>query len=85
MKVIELKSANAVFKGDGYIDVPATTYQYEDGTPGIEICLELSPEEIAEITKNHRLYLYKIGATLQPFYLSTVRAITIEEASDNET
>lgn len=73
MVAIKLKSANAVFTGEGYLDVPATTYQHDDGTPGIEICLELTPVEIAELAKSRRLYLYKIGKTLQPFYLSIER------------
>ena len=77
MVAVKLESANAVFTGEGYLDVPATTYQYDDGTPGIEICLELTPEEIAELAKSRRLYLYKIGKTLQPFYLSTERELKI--------
>lgn len=79
MQIIKLDTANAVFKGEGYLDVPATRYTYEDGDPGIEICLELSPEELAEINKTGRLYLYKLGNTLQPFFLSTTRKLELSE------
>lgn len=86
MQIIKLDTANAVFKGEGYLDVPATRYTYEDGDPGIEICLELTPEEIAELAKSRRLYLYKIGKTLQPFYLSTERELKITDGgATNET
>ena len=85
MQVIKLDTANAVFRGEGYLDVPATRYTYDDGDPGIEICLELSPEELAEVNKTGRLYLYKLGNTLQPFFLSTTRKLTLtEEGAENE-
>ena len=79
MQVIKLDTANAVFRGEGYLDVPATRYTHGDGDPGIEICLELSPEELAEINKTGRLYLYKLGNTLQPFFLSTSRKLTLAD------
>lgn len=79
MQIIKLDTANAVFKGEGYLDVPATRYTYEDGDPGIEICLELSPEELAELNKTGRLYLYKLGNTIQPFFLSTTRKLALTE------
>lgn len=85
MQIIKLDTANAVFKGEGYLDVPATRYTYEDGVPGIEICLELSPEELAELNKTGKLYLYKLGSTLQPFFLSTTRALPATEGgTENE-
>lgn len=85
MQIIKLDTANAVFTGDGYADVPATCYKYDDGDTGIEICLELSPEEIAEVNKTQRLYLYKLGGTLQPFFLSTTRKLTLTEEDSNAT
>lgn len=84
MQIIKLDTANAVFKGEGYLDVPATRYTYEDGDPGIEICLELSPEELAEINKTSRLYLYKLGNTLQPFFLSTTRKLDLSEGGTGD-
>lgn len=84
MQIIKLDTANAVFKGEGYLDVPATRYTYEDGDPGIEICLELSPEELTEINKTGRLYLYKLGNTLQPFFLSTTRKLDLSEGGTGD-
>lgn len=83
MQIIKLDTANAVYEGKGYIDVPATRYTYENGDPGIEICLELSPEELAEISKTGRLYLYKLGDTLQPFLLSTTRKLALTKGGIN--
>ena len=84
MQIIKLDTANAVFRGEGYLDVPAARYTYEDGDPGIEICFELSPEELAEINKAGRLYLYKLGDTLQPFFLSTSRKLTLAEGGTED-
>ena len=82
MNVLKLDSSNAVFKKEGYLDVPATVFNYADGVPGIEICLELSEEEIKKIKKTHRIYIYMVGDTVQPFYPTVTR--DIEEVKDGE-
>lgn len=75
MKVIETETTNTVFTKEGCHDLPGTRFTYADGTPGVETCFELSPEELEELNKTGRIYLYMIGTTVPPLYLSTTSDI----------
>ena len=66
MKVIKTETTNTVFIADACQELPGTRFTYEDGTPGVETCFELTPEELELLNKTGRIYLYMIGTTVPP-------------------
>lgn len=84
MKAIKTETANTVFVKEGCFDLPGTRFTYDDGTPGIEVCFELTPEELAQLKNNNgRIYLYMLGKTVPPLYLST-KSDLVQEGIENE-
>ena len=52
MKPIKRKTTNTIFKRPDCFDLPGTKYKYEDETPAIETCWQLSKEELEKINKS---------------------------------
>lgn len=71
MKPIKTDYSNIVFVKEGCSDLPGTAYKYDDGTPGVETCWELSPEEMEQVRKTGRIYLYTMGNSVPPMFLSS--------------
>ncbi|MEX0083547.1 hypothetical protein AB2T90_14040 [Clostridium butyricum] len=73
MKPVKTKNTNCTLKGnnDDVIDLPVTRFEYDDGTPAVESCWELSQEELKEIKKTGRLYFRCFGNTHPPILLSS--------------
>lgn len=84
MKAVKTNNTNTIFKADKCFDLPATRYKYEDGSPGIETCWELSDEEIKEIVKNKRVFVYMLGETVPPMFVAAHSSISIEGGDGNE-
>lgn len=84
MKAIKTETANAVFVKEGCYDLPGTRFAYADGTPGIETCFEFTPEELEQINKTGRIYLYMLGTTVPPLYLSTTSDVELVESTEDK-
>lgn len=78
MKPIKRKTTNTIFKRPDCNDLPGAAYQYEDGTPAIETCWELSDKELEIINKTKRIYVQQQGETLPPM------ALTVESVFEGE-
>ena len=84
MKPIKTEHSNAVFVKEGCLDLPGTEYKYDDGTPGVETCWELSPEELEQVKKTGRIFLYTLGSSVPPMFLSTKSELIQQEETDYE-
>lgn len=79
MKPIKTEHSNVVFVKEGCLDLPGTAYKYADGTPGVETCWELSPEELEQVKKTGRVYLYTVGEGVPPMFLSVKSELVLQE------
>ena len=74
MVPIKTPYSNALFCKEGCEDLPGTHYRYEhDNAPGeigIETVWQLSPEELEIVKQTGRIYLYTVGSTIPPVFLS---------------
>lgn len=68
--------ANIVFTAEGCRDLPGTLAVNEKGIPEVETCWELSDEELAQVIKTRRIFLYTVGRTVPPMALTTASQIT---------
>ena len=84
MKPIKTDTTNTVFTAKDCFDLPGTRYKYEDGTPGIETCWELTDEEVQEIIKNKRVFVYVLGETVQPMFVTANSSIEISKGDNDE-
>ena len=70
MRPIKTDYSNITFTAPGCFDLPATVAQRADGAKEVETVWELNDNEIAQITKDRKLYLYIMGGAMPPVYLS---------------
>lgn len=70
MKPIKRKTTNTIFKRPDCFDLPGTKYKYEDETPAIETCWQLSKEELEKVKKTGKIYIQQEGETLPPMAVS---------------
>lgn len=74
MTPIETPYTNALFCKAGCEDLPGTHYIYEGedapGEVGIETVWQLTEEELEIVKESGRIYLYTVGSTIQPLFLS---------------
>lgn len=70
MKSIKRKTTNTIFKRPDCFDLPGTKYKYEDETPAIETCWQLSKEELEKVKKTGKIYIQQEGETLPPMAVS---------------
>lgn len=84
MKAVRTEHTNSVFTKEGCFDLPGTSYRYDDGTPGIETCWELSDEEIEQITKDRKVFVYMQGNTVPPMFLSVKSELKFEGGDNDE-
>ena len=85
MKPVKTDYANALYRKDGSLDLPGTAYRYDDGTPGVETCWELSPEELETVKKTGHIYLYTLGADVKPMLLTVESDLTKKEKNDENS
>lgn len=80
MKPVETEYSNIIFVADGCVDLPATICQNLDlNRQEIETVWELSDEEIQQITKGRRLYVYIVGNSVQPMAICTESQLNEKE------
>lgn len=78
MKPVTNKNTNKLYIRQDCNDLPGAAYKYEDGTPAIETCWELSDKELEIINKTKRIYVQQQGETLPPM------ALTVESVFEGE-
>lgn len=81
---VKTEYANIVFTAEGCEDLPGTLAVNENGTPEIETCWELSTEELEQVNKTGRIYLYVMGRSIPPMALTTASQITFGGEQPNE-
>lgn len=84
MNAVKTDTANTVFTKEGCFDLPGTRYTYEDGTPGIETCWELTGEELEQVKKDRRIYVYMMGTTVPPMFLSVQSEIQFKDGESDD-
>lgn len=70
MTPIRTEHSNITFTKEGCDDLPATRCTNQYGEDEVEICCELSDEELAEVVKNRKIYLYIMGRNVPPLYMT---------------
>ena len=76
MEAIRTKTTNAIYVGEGCNDLPCTCFNFEDGTPCIELCFRLNDDEMTQITMNNgHLFIHLLGRAVPPMYLDTKSAL----------
>lgn len=82
MKPIETETTNCVYTLEGCQDLPATNFLSNVGE-GVEVCFEVSDEELEKIKKTKRVYLDILGRSVPPICLNTFTSL-IESGDKNE-
>lgn len=82
MKPIETEMTNCVYTLEGCQDLPATNFLSNVGK-GVEVCFEVSDEELEKIKKTKRVYLDILGRSVPPICLNTFTSL-IESGDKNE-
>ena len=70
MKSIRNENTNTTYVRHDCNDLPGAAYKYEDETPAIETCWELTDEELEILKKTKKVYVQQEGKTLPPMMLS---------------
>ena len=79
MTPIKIPYSNITYTAEGCHDLPATLVQLPDGHEEVETVWELTDEEIEQIVRDRRIYLYIIGRSGPPVCLATEPCIEIEQ------
>lgn len=78
MKPISTDTTNAVYTLEGCNDLPVTKYMNVDNhEEGVESCWELTPDEIKQVQKTGKIYLYIQGNVVPPVLLTTESMVFI--------
>lgn len=85
MKPVKTDYSNALYRKKGCYDLPGTAYRCDDGTPGVETCWELSPEELEVVKKTGRIYLYTLGEGIPPMLLTVESDLIIKEKNNENS
>ena len=71
MKAVKAEYANVIFTAEGCYDLPATRCVSPSGKEEIETVWELSDEEVEQIRKEKKIYLYIFGQSMPPVCIQT--------------
>lgn len=78
MTPIRTDYSNATYTADGCFDLPATIASRQDGSQEVETVWELTDEELEQINKDRRVYLYIMGRQMPPVFLSVRSELTAQ-------
>ena len=70
MTPIRTDYSNVTYTAEGCFDLPATIADRQDGSQEVETVWELTDEELEQINKDRRVYLYIMGRQMPPVFLS---------------
>lgn len=79
MKPIKADYSNITYVAEGCLDLPATIAKLPDGHEEVETVWELSDEEVEQIVKDRKIYLYIIGRSVPPLCLAAEPCIIVDE------
>lgn len=78
MTPIRTDYSNVTYTADGCFDLPATIASRQDGSQEVETVWELTDEELEQINKDRRVYLYIMGRQMPPVFLSVQSELTAQ-------
>lgn len=78
MTPIRTDYSNVTYTAEGCFDLPATIASRQDGSQEVETVWELTDEEIEQIKKDRRVYLYIMGRQMPPVFLSVRSELTLQ-------
>jgi hypothetical protein len=78
MTPIRTDYSNVTYTAEGCFDLPATIASWHDGSQEVETVWELTDEELEQINKDRRVYLYIMGRQMPPVFLSAKSELTLQ-------
>ena len=78
MTPIRTDYSNVTYTAEGCFDLPATIADRQDGSQEVETIWELTDEELEQINKDRRVYLYIMGRQMPPVFLSVRSELTLQ-------
>lgn len=78
MTPIRTDYSNVTYTAEGCFDLPATIASRQDGSQEVETVWELTDEELEQINKDRRVYLYIMGRQMPPVFLSVRSELTLQ-------
>lgn len=78
MAPIRTDYSNVTYTAEGCFDLPGTIASRQDGSEEIETVWELTDEEIEQVKKDRRVYLYIMGRQVPPVFLSVRSELTLQ-------
>lgn len=88
MKCVKSKTSNGIL-GSGGIpgveDMPATFFEYGDGTRAMESCWQLSWREWLRVLFTRRVYLYVMGHAHPPVYGAALSDVQSDQEGRDAT
>lgn len=78
MTPIRTDYSNVTYTAGGCFDLPATIASRQDGSQEVETVWELTDEELEQINKDRRVYLYIMGRQMPPVFLSAKSELTLQ-------
>lgn len=84
MKPVQTETTNCVYTLEGCHDLPATNFHSNVGE-GVEVCFELSDEELEEIKKTKRIYLDILGRGVPPICLNSYSSLIVGGNENEQT
>lgn len=79
MQPIKTDYSNLMLTAEGCKDLPATLCRTREGEDQIETVWELSDEELEQIIKDRRIYVYQYGRTVPAMALFTKTQLIFPE------
>lgn len=71
MTPIKTRYSNITYVAEGCNDLPATLTKNSSGQDEVETCWELTDQEVEQIMKDKKIYLYIMGTAVPPLYMTT--------------
>ena len=67
--------SNVTYTAEGCFDLPATIARLPEGHEEVETVWELTDEELAEVQRTGKIYMYILGRSVPPISLTTESCI----------
>lgn len=77
MTPIKTPYSNITYVAEGCNDLPATLTKSPSGQDEVETCWELTDEEIEQVIRDKKIYLYIMGTAVPPLYMTTESDIIV--------
>lgn len=78
MRPIRTGYSNITYVADGCRDLPATLFEDQNGNYEVETVWELTDEEVEQIRKEKKLYLYIQGRRTPPLLISAESYVEVK-------